>query len=524
MSDARESTALLRQAPVVKAAFDGLAVLDRAGRIVLLNEALAQTFGFAAAKALRGKKWSGLFSEEAARRLEAEVLPAALKRGRWRGELSGRRRDGAAVPLELSFSRIDEEGGKAAGLVCAARNVSERKRVEEEHERLLRLEQERRAQAEASSRAKDEFLAVVSHELRTPMTAILGWSWLLRHGDVSPREMSQALEIIDRNMRLQAQIIEDLLDISSVITGKLRLNVKPADLSQALEAAVEKARPAAALCGVRLEALIPPNVKVRGDAQRLRQIFWNLLSNAVKFNSSGGLARLVLATQDQRATITIKDDGRGIEPALLPEIFDLFRQGQDSLTREYRGLGLGLSIVRHLVEMHGGSIDAASPGLGKGSTFIVSLPLLKSAARETPAEAQPQAKPPRGRFKGALAGVSLLLVDDDPDTLAVLSELLDYCGAKVATALSAASALELLGRGRFDLLLCDLAMPVEDGFSLMRKIRALPQAAGLRAAALSARAGDDERRQALEAGFSRFFAKPPDLDALVDGLRALCGR
>ena len=515
---------LRQQAAAMRASMDGVAILDRRGLFLFVNEAHARVYGYASPEELVGRTYRDLYDEAQLARLEKEIMPAFWRAGHWRGELIGRRRDGSTFPQEISLSRIDHDGGAAAQeMVCVVRDITERKRAEDEHGRLLTLEKTARAEAEAASRAKDEFLAVVSHELRTPMTAILGWTWLLRSGDVAPHELGKALDVIDRNMKLQAQIIEDLLDVSSIVTGKLHLAVKPVELAAVLGTAVETVRAAAEQGKIKLETEIQSGLTVSGDSHRLQQVCWNLLSNAIKFNKPGGTVRALVGVAEGCAALTVEDDGMGIEPAVLPEIFDPFRQAEDSLTREHRGLGLGLAIVRHLVELHGGSVSAASAGKGKGASFTVLLPLLEVRESARGAAKALPGHPPRAALKDALKGVTVLVVDDEPDTVAVMSELLRHCGAQVSTALNAGEALEELRKTRPKLLLCDLAMPGEDGYSLIRKLRDMTGGGKIRALALSARARDDDRERALEAGFDRFLAKPAELDVIVAYLRELAG-
>jgi PAS domain S-box-containing protein len=512
---------LRQQAAAMRASMDGMAILDKSGRFVFLNEAHARVYGYAAPEELVGKSYRDLYEAEQLARLEKEIMPEFWRSGHWRGEAVGRRVDGTTFPQELSLSRIDHENGGVQEMICVVRDITERKLAEGEHGRLLQLEKTARAEAEAASRAKDEFLAVVSHELRTPMTAILGWTWLLRSGDVAPDELGKALDVIDRNMKLQAQIIEDLLDVSSIVTGKLHLAVKPVELSAVVAAAAETVRGAADKAGITMDLSSAPGVFVSGDAHRLQQVFWNLLTNGIKFNRQGGRVKAEVAVAEGCAAVSVEDDGQGIEPSLLPELFDPFRQGEDSLTRQHRGLGLGLAIVRHLVELHGGSVSAASAGRGKGSTFTILLPLLDARKPAGSAKAAAQAAPPRPALKDALKDITVLVVDDEPDTVAVLAELLHHCGAKVSTAINAKDALELIRTRQPRLLLCDLAMPGEDGYSLIRKVRDMTGGGKLRALALSARAGDNDRDRALEAGFDRFLAKPAELDVIVAHLKEL---
>ncbi|MBI3554598.1 MAG: PAS domain S-box protein [Elusimicrobia bacterium] len=519
VSERRRADVLLhQQAAAIRASMDGMAIHDEEGRFVYLNDAHARLYGYDRPEDLIGKSWRSLYSPEQLRRFETEIMPRFWKEGQWRGEAVGRRQDGSAFPQEISLTRI--EGG---GLVCVVRDISERRRAESEHNRLLHLEKDARAEAEAASRAKDEFLAVVSHELRTPMTAILGWTWLLRSGDVPQSERNRALEIIERNMKLQAQIIEDLLDLSSIVTGKLHLDVRPVELAAILQAAADTIRTTAEAKAVRIEIECDAAVSVYGDHYRLQQVFWNLISNAVKFNRDAGAVRVRARVSEGCAMVAVEDDGAGIEKEFVHEMFDLFRQGESSLTRQHRGLGIGLAIVRHLVELHGGQVSAESPGVGRGATFTVTLPLSKHA-EPSRAGAPPAAGAARpSRLAHTLDGLKVLVVDDELDTLQMLAELLRYCGARVATAPSASDALGAFQKERPELLVSDIAMPNEDGYSLMRKVRALGPAGGgsVLALALTARAKEEDRDAALEAGYQMYLAKPVEPEDLVTAIRNL---
>lgn len=405
--------------------------------------------------------------------------------------------------------------GRVVGMVGVATDVTD-------HHRVLELEKKARAEAEATSQAKDEFLAVVSHELRTPMTAIQGWTWLLRSGEVKSQDVGKALEVIERNMKLQAQIIEDLLDISSIVTGKLQLDRRPIDINAALDDALEQLRPSAEARELRIEE-DRSEALIHGDRARLKQVFWNLLSNAIKFNKEGGVVRVFVGTRDGRAVVRFEDTGEGIPPDFLPSLFDPLRQAESSLTRKHRGLGIGLAIVRHLVKMHGGTVEAYSPGPGKGSRFTVTLPLGSASAQAAPNAAAAEAAEEQSTLTHSLDLMRVLLVDDEPDTLQILTQLLRYCGAEVSPASSAAEALALLPRKKPDIVISDIAMPLEDGYSLIRKIRALPPEQGgeVPALALTAMAAPEDRRLALEAGYQFYLAKPVEPAKLVAALRSL---
>ena len=382
--------------------------------------------------------------------------------------------------------------------------------------------------AEAASRLKDEFLTTISHELRTPLNAILGWSQLLRTAGTTPEDVAQGLEVIERNARAQARLVEDLLDMEQVAAGKMRLDPQPVDLPAVVEAAMECVRPAAEAKGVRLEGAIdPPAGRMRGDPARLQQVFWNLLSNAVKFTGKGGRVRVSLEPTDSRAEVRVADTGEGIKPEFLPRLFDRFTQADGSTTRRHGGLGLGLAIARQLVELHGGTIKAESAGEGKGSTFTVRLPLAAESNRAAPPDESGSADEGSApELKPLLRGVRVLLVDDDAATLAVAQRTLERCGADVTAAGSAATAIaafeESLEGRRFDVLASDIAMPDGSGVDLIRQVRDAERRRGgarrVAAVALTAHARAEDREQSFEAGFDLHLTKPIAPQALMDAL------
>ena len=405
--------------------------------------------------------------------------------------------------------------------------------VKDELEQLLVSEQLARAEAEHANRMKDEFLATVSHELRTPLSAIIGWSHMLRTANLDESTSARGLEVIERNAQAQAQLVEDILDVSRVITGKLRLNVGPVDAASVINAAIDSVQLAADSKGIRLEVILDPSARrVAGDAGRLQQVVWNLLSNAIKFTPEGGHVVVRLARADAHAEITVADTGAGIEPRFLPHVFDRFRQADGSITRRHGGLGLGLSIVRHLVEMHGGSVHVASPGEGGGATFTIRLPLaetnepVKRIGRRRTDHPRPSvAADARTSSHAPLEGISVLLVDDDHDTLQMLCIMLTESGAEVQTATSASHALELLQWYEPDVLVSDLAMPGEDGYSLISRVREL-EAAGRKpvsAVALTALVRVEDRTRALSAGFNMFVPKPVEPSELLSAIESLAG-
>ncbi len=405
------------------------------------------------------------------------------------------------------------------------REIRVREWAEQERARLLDLEQEARRQAEEANRTKDEFLATLSHELRTPLNAILGWVQVLRMGKLDPAAAAKALETIERNARSQAQLIADLLDVSRIITGKLRLDFKPVDLRRIIDSALESVRPAADAKGIALDLSIGPLASpALGDSDRLQQVIWNLLSNAIKFTSRGGAVEVRLREAGGNAVIRVSDSGIGIRPDFLPYVFDRFRQAEGSITRTHGGLGLGLSIVRHLIELHGGSAEVESGGEGQGATFIVRLPLRAELA-DDPLD---RTAVSMSVFSTAdlLAGVRVLVVEDEPDTRDLLVVALQQCGAEVAAYASVPEALAALDLALPDVLLSDIGVPGEDGYSLIRKVRARGAGRGgdLPAAALTAYARAEDRARALEAGYQTHLAKPVDPSELVTTVARLASR
>lgn len=400
--------------------------------------------------------------------------------------------------------------------------------AEAERGQLLEREQAARLALERANRTKDEFIATVSHELRTPISAVLGWARLLRTGRLDPAASARAVEVIERSATAQAQLVDDLLDVSRVERGELRLYVRPVDLLAVVEAAVEAVRPAATARGTSISVELDPAAgPVVGDPARLQQVTWNLLSNAIKFTPHGGHVDVRISRQGDHAALLVRDDGVGIAPDFIQHVFERFRQADSSRTRAFGGLGLGLSIVRHLVEAHGGTVEAASDGTGKGATFTVRLPIGTRNSQPPPHVRAVEAIPaPAGRALTGLDGVEVLVVDDDGDSLELVREALMQAGAAVRTARSAREALDALRQRAPAVLLSDIAMPDEDGYALIRKVRALPPDCGgkVRAAALTAFAFPEDREQALRAGFDEFLAKPIAPWELVEAVARLAGR
>ncbi len=393
-------------------------------------------------------------------------------------------------------------------------DITDRLNAEAERERLLAREKVAREEAERANRVKDEFLAVLSHELRTPLNPIVGWTKLLRSNCLTPEKQRYALETIERNAKLQTQLIEDLLDVSGILQGKVSLNIVPVDLAGAIGSAIETVRLSAEVKSIQISTEFAPALGfVLGDAARLQQVVWNLVSNAVKFTSPGGKIELKLDRLDTDAQITVTDTGKGIEPDFLPYVFDYFRQADSTYTRKFGGLGLGLAIVRHLVELHGGTVKSDSAGEGQGATFTVRIPLMPVQPPTIPATAAPQES-----FN--LSGIRVLAVDDDADARDLVVFLLEDCGACVTVVSNADDALAILIQSVPDVLLSDIGMPDTDGYMLLRQVRALPPEQGglVPAIALTAYAGEMDYQQALAAGFQRHLSKPLDPDKLVQAM------
>lgn len=448
--------------------------------------------------------------------------------------------DGRRLPVEIS-ARLILEGDRPIGVQGIARDITERKRIEDVRAELLAREQEARRVAEDASRLKDDFLAMISHELRAPLTSILGWAQMLRAGTLDRNAAERALMTIERNVKSQAHLVGDLLDASRIATGTLSLEVKPVELKSIVEAAVDALRPSIESRQLRMQIVLEPWIgPFQGDPERLNQIVWNLLSNAIKFTPPGGLIEVRLEKLGNKALLIISDTGQGIDPEFLPHIFDRFRQADSSARRQQGGLGLGLSIVKHIVELHAGAIYAYSAGVGKGSDFMITLPLaaaetsLLSLPGEQSGQSEPVAlpwiqaaevAPPPARAM-ALRGARALVVDDDHDTREILSVMLRRYGAEIRTAGSVREALVAFGDWRPDVLVSDIGMPVEDGYALIRTIRArVPEDGGtVPAIALTAFAGVQDREMAIASGFHQHLSKPVEPVALARVVARLLGR
>jgi PAS domain S-box-containing protein len=486
-------------------------MLDPQGRIASWNEGAHRIKGYSAEEII-GQHFSRFYPADAlAENMPERILEAARRDGRSENEGWRVRKDGSTFWANIVVTALYDEGGELRGFAKVTRDMSERKRVES---------------LEEANKRMNDFLAMVSHELRTPLNAMLGWIRLLRGQRIDPSTVERGLATIERNTLAQVQLVEDLLDVSRIVSGKLRLTVSAVDLEPIIRVAVDSVRLAADSKGVRLQLVIDTTVGlVRGDRDRLQQVLWNLFSNAIKFTPKGGRARISLARADSHAEITVSDTGQGIDPDFLPHVFEYFRQADASTVRKHGGLGLGLAIVKHLVEAHGGTVRAESEGLDKGATFVVRLPLMSVRREESdgPTDAATRQTATGFDASRSLKGARVLVVDDEPDAREMIAIVLGECDAVVRTAASVSEALALLDEAQFDVLVSDIGMSEEDGYELIRRVRARPAARGgtVPAVALTAYARLEDRIHALQAGFQIHVAKPVEPAELVTVVHSL---
>ena len=524
-------------AAIVESSDDAIIGQTLDGVITSWNHAAQQLLGYAAAEIV-GKPILTLMPPDHSEDLSRILV--RIRRGERVGHFETQRltKDGRVIDVSLSVSPILDADGTIIGASKVARDITERKRAEAERERLLaaahtaKAEAEAaKAEAEAANRMKDDFLATLSHELRTPLNAIVGWAKILRSGKADVEDIEEGLAAIDRNSHAQTQIIEDLLDISRIVSGNMRLDVQRLSLTDIIEAALAAVLPAANAKEIRFHKVLDSHVgPVPGDAARLQQVVWNLLANAVKFTPKGGIVQILLERVNSHVEISVIDTGIGIKPDFLPHVFDRFRQADGSTTRRHAGLGLGLAIVKQLVEMHGGAVRAKSPGEGQGATFTLALPIPVIHA-EQPGLPRGQKNQSDGTDDvwqdRALAGLKVLVVDDEPDARQVLRLALTDFHAQVAVASSAAEALATIAEFHPDVIVCDIGMPEQDGYDLIRQVRANPATKDMPAAALTAFARPEDRKRSLLAGFQTHVAKPVDpaeLRAVVASLAFRTGK
>jgi PAS domain S-box-containing protein len=519
---------------------DAVITTDVEGRVTFMNRVAESLTGWTQDEAM-GRSLPDIFqilNEESRQPVENPALKT-LSAGATVGLANHTiliAKDGTECSIDDSAAPIRNEQGEVVGTVLIFRDISERKRMEPERERLLAAAQAAQKQAEQANRLKDEFLATASHELRTPLTAVVGWSRLLRTGKLDAENSARALESIERNATLQTKLIDDLLDVSRIITGKLTLDRRPLEIAHVVSDAVNTVRPAADAKNIVIETSFDAEAEpVLGDANRLQQVLWNLLSNAVKFTPKNGRIEVALQRVNSEVQVSVGDSGEGISSEFLPYVFDRFSQGDGKSTRSHTGLGLGLAIVRQLVELHGGTVKAHSDGPGRGATFEMRLPVLslnlvpgsKSALSDSTLTGARVTDglsiecPPR------LDGVRVLVVDDDSDTRQMLKAVLSECHADVITAASASEAIKEIEQRKPDVLVSDLGMPEHDGYELIKQVRkteSADNAARIPALALTAYAKAEDRVRALAGGYQVHLAKPVEPAEFVLVVANLAGR
>jgi len=518
----RQAEAALRESEerfrlLVEGARD-IAILttDVQGRIISWNPGAERIFGYTDHDAV-GSPLALLLGEggaaQGSRKLERALAEGRSEDAGWRLRSDGRRffADEVTTP-------IYDDAGMVTGFAIIARDRTSLKLVEDERERLYQ-------EAEAANRMKDEFLMTLSHELRTPLNVIVGYSDLLVDGDLDRESLKEALDAINRNAHALSRIIGDILDVSRIITGKMRLEVEDVDLKELVASVIESMRLSAEAKNLRVQAELKAGVLIQADSTRLRQVVWNLLANAIKFTPKGGLIVVRLGQSESQVELSVTDSGKGIEAEHLRQVFDRFRQEDSSTTRRFGGLGLGLAIVRHLVELHGGTVAAASPGVGRGATFTVRLPIKTQPTHSALLDQQLEAEGAATAADVSLAGYRILVVDDDCDALSLIQTVLARAGAAVRTAQSADEGLQRAKEQPIDVLLADIGMPDKDGYALIQELRRWEKAHGrspVPAIALTAYAADSDRKKAITAGYQQHLAKPVPPPRLLAAIREIC--
>ncbi len=515
----------IRYRRLFEAAHDGILIVDpTTAKVVDVNPFMLDLLGFSQEHFIGKELWEfGVFrdkaeNQQAMRKLQSESSIRCE-------DLPLQHRDGRRVPVEFVSNLYQEDHHPI--IQCNIRDISERKLFEDEREAHLQNEQLLRREAEAANRAKDIFLATLSHELRTPLSAIVGWTSILRGRCANETDLKEGLEAIERNTKSQLQLIDDVLDVSRMVSGKLRMEIRTCELIDVINAGVEVVRPAAQVRGITLDVQLDPSAsRASCDPARIQQVIWNLISNAIKFTPKGGTASLTLARENSDLRIQVTDTGQGIASELLPYVFDRFRQADSSTRRRFGGLGLGLSIVKQIVEMHGGTVEAQSAGEGKGSTFTVRLPVRAEHIDDNTEQLGDGTHAHASGLPAVnLDGLRLLMVDDEPDARRVLVKILEDAGAIVTVASNAADALAALLKSPPEVLISDIGMPDVDGLDLIRKVRASGYGArDLPAVAVTAFAHKKDQRQALLAGFQVHVPKPVDPHDLLAVVASLAGR
>ena len=501
-------------AAIVDSSDDAIVSKNLDGIVTSWNRGAERVFGYTAEEMI-GRPITQLIPAD--RQSEEPAILERLKRGERieHYETLRVRKDGSSVDVSLTISPVRRADGKIVGASKIARDISP-------HKLAIRKLQEANEQLARADRMKVEFISTLSHELRTPLTSIVGWIQLLKD-DPQPEELKQGFDVIERNIRVQTQLINDLLDMSRIETGKLTLDLQPLDLTASVQAAIDAVQPAAESKGVRLTSAFGNlNGIVMGDRNRMQQIVWNLLTNAVKFTPRDGHVHVTIERVNSHAEIAVADNGPGIAPEFIDRIFERFTQADSSLSRKYSGLGIGLSIAKHLTELHGGTILAKSPGPGRGATFCIQLPLLPAHGEARPSDAERRGAEVDQHFEDEnLRGIDVLVVDDDEDSAAIIARILRRKGASVRVAHSMDGALGAIQAATPHVFVSDIGMPGHDGYELINRVRQLPQGRKLPAVALTALARTEDRTRSLRAGFQLHIAKPVEAAELVAVVRNL---
>ncbi|HYG74019.1 MAG TPA: PAS domain S-box protein [Planctomycetota bacterium] len=528
VAEARKAERLLRESEerfrllVQNVKEYGIFMLDPKGNIASWNAGARNIMGYERSEIL-GRHFSAFYPEDDVRAQKPQrELELALKNGTYEEEGWRVRKDGERFWSSVLITTLYDESGVVRGFAKVTRDMTERRKQEEEREQLIHA-QAAREEAERVNRIKDEFLLTLSHELRTPLTPLLGWTRIIRARAIDDPIIENGMKIIERNVQAQTAIINDLLDVSRLLTGSVTLNVRPVNIKEIIEVCIETLRHAAETKGITLRLTLDSAIsQIIGDSVRLQQIFWNLLSNAIKFSLRGGIVETVLVQRDNNLIVTVKDTGIGIDPSYMPQLFRRFSQADSSITRAHGGLGIGLSIVKHLTELHGGTVSATSEGKSKGATFTVTLPIPSPSELADRRREQRERAPASKHENPNLSGCRVLVVDDEPDTCELLLFILQNAGATVETALSVADAVPRLATFKPDILLSDIGMPGENGYLMLEKLRAT--GSKIPAIAISAFARNEDRDRALKAGFQDFLSKPLESSDLMAMVKNACAR
>ncbi len=514
----RATSADMLLAAIVSSSDDAVISKNLDGIVTSWNAGAERIFGYKAEEMI-GESILKLIPAE--RKEEEPKILERLRRGERveHFETVRMRKNGELLNISLTISPVRNASGRIVGASKIARDITELKRIAHEREILLESERIARAHAEHANRMKDDFLATVSHELRTPLNAIVGWTEVLATGGEGRDEVIQGVDVIKRNAMMQAQLIEDLLDLGRITSGKMALRIEPVDPAAIVSEAIASVQHTAEAKQITLKATVNPlRGEIMGDAKRLQQIVWNLLANAIKFTNDGGRVLVTVTQVGSNIEIAVADNGRGIAPQFLPHVFERFRQADASTTRQHGGLGIGLALVKQLAELHGGTIRAESPGIGHGATFTLSLPV--SIAVSTSPDFPPENAAPDSLLLTDLSGLKVLAVDDDTDSVEVVKRILSARGAQVRTANSVAGAMEVLPTFIPDVILSDIGMPRQDGYEFIQRLRERPGFSGIPAVALTALARAEDRTRALNAGFQSHIAKPLAAAELVAVVRS----